>query len=138
MTWRVAHPRAQLAEAPRARTIVEKIDGWLWIHVKPECESLLDDGAIEKVVGLMQTDRRAGCGLGAADTGNVIHVRVGQQDVDNAQPMPPGGLEQQVDLVAGIDNHAFLRSFAAEHVAVFHERLDGPRLQNHRWAPGPV
>ena len=113
-----------------ARIEIE-VDGRLRIHANPEGQSLLDDGTVEELVGAVQADGNAERFAGAPDTGHVIEVRVGQQDVVDRQPVSLDRRQQLLDLVAGVDEHAFPSVLTAEDIAVFEERSDGARLYQH-------
>ena len=66
----------------------------------------------------MQPDRNAERPLRRRDAGDVVEMRVGEEDVFRVQPVPSQRVEQLVDLVAGIDDHGFaglLRSRARIH-----------------------
>ncbi len=132
MAGRVVHPDPVVAEPPRARSVVKEVDRRLRIHANAEGQSLLNDRTVEELVVAVQADGNAERSLGAPDTGDVVEVRVGEQDVSDRQ----AGVrsiddEQLVDLVAGVDEHAFPSVLAADDIAVLEERSDGARLEQH-------
>jgi hypothetical protein len=124
------------AERQRPVRLIEKVDRRLGLDRKAERPALLHDRFVQEVVGLVQAHRHAEHLLRAFDAGNVIQVRVGQQDVAGLQLVPGDRLQQRLDFVAGIDQHAFPCLFAADDVAVLVERRDGARFQDHR-EPSP-
>ncbi len=76
----------------------------------------------------MQVDRDAERVFGAADAGDVIHVRVGQQDAVQPDLFFLRKIQQRLDFVARIDQHAFAGARARDDEAVLEERTDGLRL----------
>src|SRR5258705_2413682 len=72
--------------------------------------------------------RSRGRALGDADAGDVIDVRVGQQNVRQPNLFTSGVHQQGIHLVAGIDQHAFARLRAGNDKTILVERGDGLRL----------
>ena len=60
---------------------------------------------VEKQIVLVQIDRHAKRALGLGHPGDVIDVRMRQQDVRDLQFLRANEREQLVDLVARIDEH---------------------------------
>ena len=85
MSRRVPDPDPIAAERAAGLPLVEEIDRRLGLRLAAEGMPLLHDGAVEKIVVLVQPDRDAEGRFGAADAGDVIEVRVGQQDVADLQ-----------------------------------------------------
>ena len=81
----------------------------------------------------MQVDRHVQRPLGGGHAGDVIDVRVGQQDVANRQPAALGKRQQRRHLVARIDEDRLARLLAADDEAVLEERADSLAL-NYHWS----
>ena len=69
--------------------------------------------------------------MAVRDAGNVIDVRVGQEDVLNLQIVVAARAEQAVHLVAGIDDDPFTGALAAHDESVLVERRLGTHLEDH-------
>jgi CheY-like chemotaxis protein len=81
----------------------------------------------------MQVDGRAKRAFGRTDTGDVIDVRVRQQDVADRDRFAGNECQQALDLVTRVDDHAFVRPRAGHDEAVLEERTDSLRLDyDHR------
>ena len=79
----------------------------------------------------MEIDRRTDRLLRSGDAGDVIDVRVREQDVPNHERVPFGERDQPVDFVARIDQDGFARLLAADNEAILEERADGLALNYH-------
>ena len=79
----------------------------------------------------MEVDGRAKRPFRRRNAGDVIHVRVGQQDVTNVQRLPRRERQELLDLVAGIDQHRLARLLAAKHEPVLEKRPDRLSLDYH-------
>jgi CheY-like chemotaxis protein len=66
--------------------------------------------------------------LGRGHSGDVIDVRMRQEDVADGQRFAPGVLEQRLHLVARIDQHRFTRVRTGDDEAVLEEGSDRLRL----------
>ena len=84
----------------------------------------LDRAVVEEQIVAVQVDRHAERALGRGDAGDVIDVRVRQEDVPNRQRPPLGERQQRRDLVARIDEHGLVRLLAADDEAVLEEGTD--------------
>ena len=124
-------PRPSNCRTTRGPAVIELVDRRLWVDIEPERLSLLHDGLVEEIVVAVQHDRRAERFLGPADAGDVVEVGMSEQDVANREPMVSDRLEEQLDVVARVDDDAFPGVLAAQDEAVFLEGWDRPRLQNH-------
>lgn len=120
------------AEPPRPLTFVEEVHGWLRIHAQTEHHSLLRDRFVQEIVRFVKADRRVERLLRPAHAGDVIEVRVREQDVPDREAALFHRLQQQLDLVARVDDDAFTRFLAAENEAVLGERGDRAHVENHR------
>ena len=72
-----------MPEAPRAGALIKEVDWRLRLDRQAEGGALLNDSAIEEFVVAVQADRHAQCLLRASDAGDVIEMRVREQDVAN-------------------------------------------------------
>jgi CheY-like chemotaxis protein len=104
------------------------IDGRLRLDVETEQPSVLDGVLIQEEIIAMQANRYSERALGPRDAGDVIHVSVGQQNPRERNLLSRRELEQAVDLVAGIDEHALSRLRARDHESVLEEGADRLRL----------
>ena len=84
------------------------------------------------VAGLVQADGDPQRRLRPPDAGDVVEVRVGQQDIAHLEPVRLHGVQQLVDLVTRIDHDRVAGLGAADDVAVLVEGVDGADLENHR------
>lgn len=108
---------------------VEAIHVWQRsIVAQPEHPRLLRHGLVEKEVVVMEMDRRAKGALRGADTSHVVDVGVCQENVHDADLLAPDVVEQPLDFVAGIDEHALAGAWARDDEAVLEERRHGLRL----------
>ena len=80
----------------------------------------------------MERDRHAERRLRLPDTGDVIHVRVGEQDVADRESALLHEVNQIGHLVARVDDDRLARGLAAQHEAVLEEGRARPRLDDHR------
>src|SRR5688500_11767181 len=130
----VMHPHGIPAESQRPLSLVKEIDWRLGIDVESERHALLHHCAVEEVVVGVQPDRHPERRLRAADAGDVIQMRVGQQDVLDRKTMALRWLEQQIDVVSRVDDDALPGFVAPDHESVLHERRDRSRFKNHEIA----
>jgi PleD family two-component response regulator len=76
----------------------------------------------------MQMHGHAERPLCGTDAGNVIDVRVGEQNAPDVQRLALREREQAGDLVAWIDQHRLAGAPAGDHKSILKERPDGLRL----------
>ncbi len=72
----------------------------------------------------MEIDRRAQRALGGGDAGDVVDVRMREQDVTDDQPVALRERQKRVHLVAGIDQDGLARLLAAKDESVLEKRPD--------------
>ena len=53
VSWGVMDPRAVATEAPRTFSVIENIDGRLWVDIEAEHVPLMYDPCVEEIVGVM-------------------------------------------------------------------------------------
>ena len=118
-----------LAEGNFLAWSVKAVDGWQrGVHLETKQQPLFDGLIVEEQVVSMQMDRRAERALGNADTGDMVDVRVRQQDVCDPDVLARDELEQTVDFVARVDEQSLARACARDDEAVLVERSDRLRL----------
>ena len=113
------------------RHVVEHVDGRLLLDLEPEHRALLRRRLVQKQIVLMEVNRRVERILGSADAGDVIDVRVRQQDVLDIQLMIAHGAQEAVHLVARINDDTFTRPLASGDEPVLVERCFRANLQDH-------
>ena len=79
----------------------------------------------------MQMHRHAQRTLRGRHAGDVIDVRMRQQDVPDRQRVPLRKRQQRHHFVAGIDQHRFARRLASDDEPVLEEGADRLGLQYH-------
>ena len=131
MPGRVMNPHSVPAKRPWARPVVEEVHGRLRLDGNAKSHPLLNDRAVQKIVVAVQPDRYAERRLRTSDAGDVIQVRVRQQDVPDVEPLRAGRGEKVIDLVAGVDHNPFTGFLAADHVSVLEEWGRGAGLEEH-------
>ncbi len=133
--WRVTRGLVDADQVVSERdgfaTLIRAIWWWLTLHVKSEHESLLNDGVVQGTVCVVEPHWRLERRFGAADPGDVIEMRVGQQNVRDRQPRELNRRDHVVNFVAWIDDDGLARGFAAQDVAVLVERRRGMSRQQH-------
>ena len=133
MTGRVMRARLAVPERHHLARCVELVHSRRWIDAKAEHRAHLDGALVEKQVVPVQVHRRAQRPLGGADAGDVIDVRVGEQNGTDRQALPLRKREQPGHLVSWIDEHRLARARAGDHESILKERPDGLHLDyDHR------
>ena len=120
MAGRVVDLHDVVAERDR-RPVVVSVDGWRLPHLEAEHRTLLDRALVEEQVVLVQVDRRTVFVLDASNTGDVVDVRVREQDQSDVHIQISNGGHELIGLVAGIDDRCFARALAADDEAVLVE-----------------
>jgi hypothetical protein len=137
MARRVTDRDGIFPELHGALRLVEEIDRRLRLHGESEGAPLLDHCLVEEIVGLMEADRDVQRRLRPAYAGNVIEMRVGEQDVAHVQVVAPHRRQQVVDLIARVDQHGLPRLFTPDHESVLEERRHRSGFQDHLEFPLP-
>ena len=122
MARRMVRPRLEVAEAEHITGGIEMIDGRLRFDGKTEQSAVLHGIVVQKLIVAMEADRHLKGAFGRANAGDVVDVRMCQQDVGQRDALACGKFEQAVDLVAGIDEHAFSGSWTCDDESVLEER----------------
>jgi CheY-like chemotaxis protein len=118
----------EVAEMEHVVRRVKVIDRRGLLDAKAEEASVSDGLVVQEQIVAMERHRHIEGTLRRGDTGHVVHVGVSQQNLRERDALAPGELEQAVDFVAGIDEHAFARPRTRDHESIFEERSDGLRL----------
>jgi CheY-like chemotaxis protein len=134
MTGRVVRTNLEVADDEAIVRRVEVIDGrQLAVQREAERPRLLRRAFVQEQIVAVQADGHAEDRLGARHPGDVIDVRVRQEDVRDGDSLAGDVREQTVDLIAWIDVHALLRARAGDDEAVLLERTLRLRLDyDHR------
>jgi CheY-like chemotaxis protein len=125
----VVHTHLVLAKGNLLVGTVVAVDrGQVGIDIETKQQSLFDSLFVEKLVVAMQMNGRVQRALGDAHARDMVHMRVCEQDVRDGNAFLGDELEQPVDFVTGINQHALARARAGDDEAVFVERGDGLSL----------
>lgn len=89
---------------------------------------MLDGILVEEHVVAMEADRQIERAFGRRHAGDVVDVRVREQDMAQRDVLTGRKLQQPVHFIAGIDQHAFARARTCHHEPVLEERTDRLRL----------
>lgn len=129
VSWRVVRTRFEIAEHNRLPHLVVPIDRRRrGIHRQAEESGLVEGPLVEEQVVAVEVHGHAERLLRGAHTGDVVHVRVRQEDVQDLDVLLLHELQQPLDLVARIDDHTLSRARARDDEAVLVEGADGLRL----------
>ena len=109
----MVHPRGIAAERPWTWTVVEAVDRRLGLDVESEHLPLLDDGLVEEVVVAVQHDGAPSASFARPTPVMWSRWACVKQDVADRELVPRHRREQQIDVVAGVDDDAFPCFFAA-------------------------
>jgi len=101
------------------------------VYFEPEPRALLDDVLVQEQVVTMKVNRHVVRGLRGIHPGNVIHVRVRQQDRAHGNTRVTHRGKQLVDLVPRINQNTLARPLTGDGKAVLIERRCRPRFENH-------
>lgn len=93
-----------------------------------EHRSLLPSRLVQKQIPAMEVHRRAEGALGHTDAGDMIDVRMRQQNVPDGQRFRLGKRQQAGHFITGIDDDRLARLVAGDDEAVFEERPDSLRF----------
>jgi CheY-like chemotaxis protein len=122
------HLRGKIAKPDHFARRIKVINGRLRLDVETEQPSMLDSVLVQEQIIAMQGDRYVEHAFGPRHAGDMVHMGVGQQNLRERDLLSRGKLEQAVDFVARIDEHALSRSGAGDDKSVFEEWADRLRL----------
>jgi CheY-like chemotaxis protein len=128
VTGRVMRFRGKVAESDDLSGFIEVIDRRLAFDVKAKQPSMFHDVVVQKQIIAVEVNRHIEGTFRGAHTGHVIDVRVGQENTQQLDLLPGRILEQAVDFITRIDQHAFPRPRAGDDESVLEEWADGLRL----------
>ena len=128
MSGRVVRPGSEITKAKDLIRRVEVVDWRLRLDTQAKEPSVLDGVFVQKQIVAMQADRHVERSLRGRHTGDVVNVCVGQQDARHRDLLTAGILEQAIDLVAWINDHAFARPRTRHDESIFEEGADRLRL----------
>jgi CheY-like chemotaxis protein len=128
MPRRVMRPGLAVTETDRPPGQIEFVDRRQRVHRQAEHLALLDGALVQEQIVAMQIDRHVQDPLRGWHAGDMIHVRVCEQDVSDRERPALGERKQTCHLVARIDEHGFTGALARHDEAVLEERCDGLRL----------
>jgi hypothetical protein len=86
----------------------------------------------ERIVVLIQKNRRTRGGAQLHRSTNVIDVRVGDYDLLDLQIVLPDQCDNLLDVVPRIDDDGFASRFIADHGAIASQRADRQNLVDHK------
>ena len=112
--------------------VVEPVDWWLGLDAQTEHLALLLHRAIQEIVVAMQPGVDLECSLGLRNAGDVIQVRVCEQDGLYGHSLRGRACDELIHFVARVDEHSGVGPFAGHEVSVLHEGRDGGREDAHR------
>lgn len=130
MAWRVVHLNLVAAELNR-RHVIEGVHLRLRLHGDAEHRSLLDYSVVQEQVFGVQTDGNVEGFLRRCDAGDVIDMRVRQQDMLHLEVEGADSRNELVHFVARVDHNRLVRALAADNEAVLHEWRNRANLENH-------
>ncbi len=130
MAWRVVHLNLVAAELNR-RHVIEGVHLRLRLHGDAEHRSLLDYSVVQEQVFGVQTDGNVEGFLRRCDAGDVIDMRVRQQDMLHLEVEGADSRNELVHFVARVDHDCLVRALAADNEAVLHEWRNRANLENH-------
>ena len=116
--------RHQIAESNDFVVCIEVIDGRRLVDLEPKQSAMLDGLVVQEEIVAMKIDGNVERPFRGADTGDVVDMRMRQQNARQRDPFTRGECEQTVDLIAGIDQHAFPRPWTRDDETVFEEWAD--------------
>lgn len=128
MSWRVMNACLEVTERNPLLDAVEAVNRRRRIDGQAEQTSLHDGLLVQEEIVSVQMHWCAEGAPGRCDSGDVVDMRVRQQDVRNRDPLLSDELEEPVDFVAWIDQHTGARSRTGNHESVLVKRRDGLRL----------
>lgn len=124
----VVDGRRTTAKANRLALRVEAIDRRLRLDREAEHAPHLDRPFVDEQIVAMQVNRHIERALGGGHAGDMIDMRVREEDMTNRQVPLAGDGQESRDFVAGIDEDGLPCRWARHHEAVLEERLDRTRL----------
>lgn len=128
MSRRVMGARFEVAQRDHFTDRVKRVDRWKAIHRQPEHPALLRRVIVEDQIVPVEVDRNAQGTLGRGDARDVINVRMRQEDPPDDNLLPRRPAEQQLHLVARVDERTLARARTGHDESVLEERANRARL----------
>lgn len=128
MPRRVMNARLEIAERNPFVDAVEAVDRWRRIDRQPEQTALLHRTLVEEQIVPVQVNGCAECAFRSRDAGDMIDVRVCQENVRDLHTLLRDELEEAVHFIARVDEHPGSRARTGDDEAVLVERTDRLRL----------
>ena len=120
--------RLEIAERNPFVDAVEAVDRWRRIDRQPEQTALLHRTLVEEQIVPVQVTGCAECAFRSRDAGDMIDVRVCQENVRDLHTLLRDELEEAVHFIARVDEHPGSRARTGDDEAVLVERTDRLRL----------
>jgi len=99
--------------------------------MKAEHPALFDHAVVEELIVSVEPDVDAETRLRRTDTGDVVEMRVRQQDLRDVDSLAFGGVEKIGDFVARVDENSGASRGARDEVTVLVERRNGGGSNQH-------
>ena len=131
VTGRVVRPHFTGSERDDLARLVIGVDRRRRLDAHAEHHTRLHRLLVEKQIVAMQINGHTQRTFGRRHAGDMIDVRVGEQDVADRQFLPLGKRQQAANLIAGIDEHRLARRIAPDDEAVFQELSNRLPLNYH-------
>ena len=128
MPRRVMWSRHEIAESNDFVGRIEVIDGRRLVDLQPKQSAVLDGLVVQEEIVAMKMDGNVERPFRGADTGDVVDMRMRQQNARQRDAFTRGECEQTLDLIAWIDQHAFPCPWTRDDETVFEEWADRLRL----------
>jgi CheY-like chemotaxis protein len=117
--------RGEVAESDDLSRFIEVIDWWLAFHVKAKQPAMFDGLVVQKQIIAVEVHRHIEGTFRGGHAGHVIDVRMGQENMRQLDLFLRRVVEQAVDLIARIDQHAVPGPRAGDDESVLEEWADG-------------
>lgn len=121
----------EIAERKLLAWLVEVVDWRLRLDLDAEHPALFHNAVVEKLIVGVQPHIHAKTTLRGGDAGDVIQMRVRQENLRDVDAPASGCVEQRFDFVTGIDEEALRRPLACNEVAVLVEGRRGGSPNQH-------
>jgi len=131
MAGRVKDLHGAFAERKRLTWLIEMVDRRLTLDMNSEHSALFDHAVVQELIVSMEPGVDVKPRLRRANTGDVVEMRVRQQDFRDVDALVFGGSKKIGDFVARVDQHAGAGLRARDEVAVLVERWNGGSSNQH-------
>jgi len=128
MTGRVMRFGGKVAEADDLSRFIEVIDRRLAVDLKAKQSAMFHSIVVQEQIIAVEINRHIERTFRGGHAGHVIDVRMSQENARQLDLLPGRVMQQTVDLVTRIDQHAFARPRTSNDESVLEEGADGLRL----------